>query len=460
LLNHPIKALESDIIHPLNLNLQPSFAPLPLDRRSFMRSGLNPHPRCDPGGYAAEKQIPISMSKLKSLTVLVAVMLASMNMSFGGNKPLKVYILVGQSNMQGHALPSTFPGMLVDPATKDLYKKFVDESGNAKVYEDVQVASLGRGNGPLTTGFGPRGDKFGPELGFGVTIYDRLKEPALIIKASWGGKNLSNDFRPPSSGPYEFGEKQQQNWSEERRKKHTEATGNYYRLMAEHVKKVLADPGQYHPAYNEDAGYEIAGFVWFQGWNDMIDGETYPERGKPGSYELYSKLLADFISDVRKDFKAPEMPFVIGVMGVDGLDDEKKAFRDAMAVPAAMPEFKGNVIAVETAPFWDDKLGELSMRMWWSRNQRYDKEKKYAELNKKILPLLKEEAAAKQLKGAERRDKESEIKAKIDSIVYSPEELELMKITISNGPYHYLGSAKIVGPIGEAFANALIDLKQ
>jgi len=147
-------------------------------------------------------------------------------------------------------------------------------------------------------------------------------------------------------------------------------------------------------------------------------------------------------------------------MGVDGFNDEKKAFRDAMAVPAAMPEFKGNVIAVETAPFWDDKLGELSRRMWWSRNQRYDKEKVYAELNKKILPLLKEEAAARKLKGAERREKESEIKAKIDNIVYSPEELELMKITISNGPYHYLGSAKIVGPIGEAFANALIDLKQ
>ena len=83
------------------------------------------------------------MSKLKSLTVWVAVMLASMNMSFGGNKPLKIYILVGQSNMQGHARPSTFPGMLVDPAMKDLYKKFVDESGHAKVYEDVQVASLG-----------------------------------------------------------------------------------------------------------------------------------------------------------------------------------------------------------------------------------------------------------------------------------------------------------------------------
>jgi alpha-galactosidase len=98
----------------------------------------------------------------------------------------------------------------------------------------------------------------------------------------------------------------------------------------------------------------------------MIDGETYPERGKSGSYELYSELLADFIRDVRKDFNAPEMPFVIGVMGVDGFRDDRKSFRDAMAAPASMPEFKGNVIAVETAAFWDDKLGDLSMRMWWS----------------------------------------------------------------------------------------------
>jgi len=46
LLNHSVKALESDIIHPSNLNLQPLNRPSP----------FNPHP----GGYAAEKQIPIS----------------------------------------------------------------------------------------------------------------------------------------------------------------------------------------------------------------------------------------------------------------------------------------------------------------------------------------------------------------------------------------------------------------
>ncbi|MBW1792670.1 MAG: hypothetical protein JRJ14_10530, partial [Deltaproteobacteria bacterium] len=51
-----------------------------------------------------------------------------------------------------------------------------------------------------------------------------------------------------------------------------EATGKYYRLMMEHVKKVLADPKRVCPAYDEKDGYEIAGFVWFQAWNDMCDG--------------------------------------------------------------------------------------------------------------------------------------------------------------------------------------------
>lgn len=46
------------------------------------------------------------------------------------------------------------------------------------------------------------------------------------------------------------------------------------------------------------------------------------------------------------------MPFVIGVLGVGG-ESENEVFRKAMAAPAAMPEFKNNVVAVETAPFWD-----------------------------------------------------------------------------------------------------------
>jgi len=395
--------------------------------------------------------------KQKFGLLAAAVVLATVNVSWGAGKPLKIYILAGQSNMQGHALPTTFPDMAKDPASSALYKKLVDEDGKARVHDQVRVVAPCRGelHGPLTTGFGAAGDKFGPELGFGVTLHENLKEPILIIKEAWGGKSLNNDFRSPSGGAYEFGEIQKKNWSEDRMKKHSEATGHYYRLMVEQVKQVLADPGKYHPAYNKDAGFEIAGFVWFQGWNDMIDGETYPGRGVSGSYDLYSTLLAHFIRDVRKDFNAPKMPFIIGVMGVDGFDESRKAFRDAMAAPALMPEFKGNVVAVQTAPFWDKTLEELSMRMWRIKNKKDDRENRYAELREKLRPLLQAEGEAKKLAGPERGKKEAELKAQMASMVYTPEEQQILKVSVSNGPYHYLGAAKILGRIGEAFANAL-----
>ena len=38
-------------------------------------------------------------------------------------------------------------------------------------------------------------------------------------------------------------------------------------------------------------------------------------------------------------------------------------FRQAQAAPASLPEFKGNVVAVQTAPYWDDDLDALQTRM-------------------------------------------------------------------------------------------------
>ena len=71
-------------------------------------------------------------------------------------------------------------------------------------------------------------------------------------------------------------------------------------------------------------GYELAGFVWFQGWNDMIDAKATAE---------YTSNLTHFIRDVRKDFKAPDLPFVIGQMGVDGANPNAhiQAFKAAEA---------------------------------------------------------------------------------------------------------------------------------
>jgi hypothetical protein len=286
-------------------------------------------------------------------------------------RPLKVFILVGQSNMEGHAAVSTFDYIGKDPLTAPILKEMRNPDGTPRVCERVWISYLtgwdtfGEGFGKLTAGYGARpddptrdGGKIGPEFTFGIYIEKELKQPILIIKTAWGGKSLNTDFRPPSAGPYQFNEKllaqfKQNGVDLEKIKAEKEkATGRFYRMMIEHVHKVLKDIKRVCPVYDEKEGYELAGFVWFQGWNDMCDGDTYPDSRKPGGYDVYSDLLAKFIRDVRKDLNAPKMPFVIGVLGVGGVN-EQLIFRKAMAAPAALPEFKGNVVAVETAPFWD-----------------------------------------------------------------------------------------------------------
>lgn len=142
--------------------------------------------------------------------------------------------------------------------------------------------------------------------------------------------------------------------------------------------------------------------------------EMRGKDGKPTVCDKYTENMAHFIRDVRKDLNAPKMPFVIGVLGVNGpvetFDGPRykstyQTFRDAQAAPASMPEFKGNVAAVLTENFWDHQL-----------------------------------AAA--------RDKKER----------TPEEEEIAK-GASNQGFHYYGAAKFFGPAGKAFAEAFTGLK-
>ena len=376
-------------------------------------------------------------------------------------KPLKVYLLVGQSNMQGHAAERTLAHLGMDPKTNPLLKSIQNADGTAKVHDRIWISSIdtsqdsGVKEGKLTVGYGAGGrePKIGPELTFGITMQQHVGEPILIIKTSWGGKSLNTDFRSPSAGPYKFNEGQIENFKKrgqdlaEERKKRAERTGGYYRLMLEHIRKVLGDIKRVYPAYNAKAGYELAGMVWFQGWNDMVDGGTYPMRGQPGSYDAYSKNLAHFIRDVRKDLKAPKLPFVIGVMGAGGPiakyspDQMRYAgihgeFRKAMAAPAKLPEFKGNVTAVFTENYWDNQLSELVDRR--------------GQINAKRRELSKD----KSLTRAQRDQTIAEFTAKL----FTKKEQAILEASVSNAAYHYLGSAKILTQIGQAFANALAEM--
>ncbi len=392
----------------------------------------------------------------------------SMAAATAADKPLKVFILAGQSNMQGHASVSTFDSLADDPKTAPLLKEMRGPDGKPKVCEKVWISSVGclgdaytdlnEKKGKLTAGFGAPDNKIGPEFTFGITMEKLLGEPILIIKTSWGGRSLHTDFRPPSAGPYVLAKETQELWdenpkgahgipkAEDRPKFYAEkvaATGVYYREMIAHVQKVLKDIKRVVPDYDEKQGYELAGFVWFQGFNDYVDGGVYPKQNKAGGYDLYADLLAHFIRDVRKDLKAPKLPVVVGVMGIDGMKGDKKApmmhFREAQRKPTTLDEFKGNVVAVETAPFWDDDL-----EAFVERKQRvYGKlEQGFREANPKPTEPEKEAARKKAL------DEE-----------FKPDELKRLKTGVSNGGYHYLGAAKIMAPIGKAFAEEVVKLR-
>jgi len=336
--------------------------------------------------------------------------LSSTALSEDTKKPLQIYILAGQSNMQGHAKISTFEA---SP------------------------------------------EKIGPEFTFGIYTQMLTDAPILIIKTSWGGKSLHTDFRPPSAGPYVFNEtllsnlaKQGKDLSAIRAAKEKE-TGVYYRQMIDHVKYVLSDIQRIIPDYDSSVGYELAGFAWFQGWNDMVDSGTYPNRDKPGGYDQYSQALAHLIRDVRTELKAPKMPFVIGVLGVGGPTDQYGAdqlryksthdqFRAAMAAPALLPEFQGNVATVLTEKYWD---GELT------RAKAKDRE-----LEQKAKLQAKEEKL--------RPDQEKALVDRMRREGLSDRERSIIDKGISNLEFHYLGSAKILGGVGKGLAEAMAQLRR
>lgn len=377
-------------------------------------------------------------------------------------KPLQVFILAGQSNMQGHAKITTIEHIGMDPATKPLLDLMTGADGKPRTCERVWISSIGcagddttEQTGRLTAGYGATREKIGPEFSFGLTMEKLTDAPILLIKTSWGGKSINTDFRPPSAGPYVFNDtqlaqlqKQGKDLAAIKAAKEKE-TGVYYRLMIEHVKKVLGDLKRVVPDYNASQGYELAGFAWFQGWNDMVDQGTYPTRDKPGGYDAYSTVLAHFIRDVRKDLNTPKLPFVIGVLGVGGPTSEygpteqrykatHQNFRDAMAAPASLPEFKGNVAAIRTEQYWDRELKLARAK----ESEAKDKAKKLAKEQK--------------LKPAEERALTEKMRA--ESLT-ERERLVLEK-GVSNAEFHYLGSAKILGGIGKGLAEAMAELRR
>jgi hypothetical protein len=188
--------------------------------------------------------------------------------------------------------------------------------------------------------------------------------------------------------------------------------GLQYRNMIRYVRKTLENLKEHYPNYDEQAGCEIAGFVWFQGFNDMFD-----VTGR----KQYGANLVHLIKDVRSEFKAPNMKVVVGVMGVNGPHNEhnpkQKDVREGQRFINGVPEFKGNAKAIETAPLLDTRVVALTAGGWLPEYNRDFKKD----------PVTEEERA-------------------------------MLARAMSNKGFHYSGEGRFFILVGKAFAETMLEL--
>jgi hypothetical protein len=252
---------------------------------------------------------------------------------------VKIFILAGQSNMvgQGDMEPIGTPGTLQytynnDPVTYAHLKN----GSNWAVRDDAWIWYNRDGTlvkGGLSTGYGADGNNIGPELQFGHAMGIHYGQKVLLIKTAWGGKSLQTDFRPPSAGwdfdvPGKAGDK-----------------GFYFTEMLKDVLDATVNLQTHFPAYNPADGFEIAGFAWHQGFNDLISTSASAE---------YEANMEKFIKDLRLAVGVPNLPFVIATTGQSDpvsystLEQAQLAMENFTKYPA----FNGNVAVVDAKPFW------------------------------------------------------------------------------------------------------------
>lgn len=314
-------------------------------------------------------------------------------------RPVKVFILAGQSNMEGHGQIPSLDHLGDHPKYGHLLKLLRNVDGSWAVRADVTISYRAKQrkeqSGPLTVGWGATDREIGPELMFGTIMGEHYPEQVLLIKTAWGGKDVFCDFRSPGAGPPGADEaallEKQASGGRKRE------IGLYYRKTVSEIKECLAHIEDVVPGYRGQ-GYEIAGLAWFQGWNDYCQWSARigDLQVGLGIIDRYSHNLAAMFRDLRRDLGVPDMPIVIGELGVGGHEITKRAenprdreavaivkFRQAQKAVADDPSLK-NVTFVSTLDFWDTRLQEL--RVMADKYQRVKREKKLPNTRDNVLP--------------------------------------------------------------------------
>lgn len=184
-------------------------------------------------------------------------------------------------------------------------------------------------SGKLSIGYGANERSIGLEYAAGMALEQNIDAPILIVKCAWDGRQGISEF-----------------WQQQAKKS-----------TLAHIKKVLADPGKYHPDYDPKVGFEPAGVIWFQGSHDQDNSD-------------YATQLASLLDGVRKEVKTPKLPVVCATVGGMYFKAESDAHgaNAGMKAVAAMPGFKGKVDVMDTY-LW--RPSELAVINAMARKRRF-----------------------------------------------------------------------------------------
>lgn len=124
----------------------------------------------------------------------------------------------------------------------------------------------------------------GPELVFGHALSKAGYSSSSLIKIAHGGTNLYINWRSPQSGG---------------------TVGPLYTELRTRIQSLKSDPASVNPSCTTQT-CKWSAFIWFQGENDVFD------EANGLSYE---QNLKNFIADVRSDVGSPTLPVVIVQIG-------------------------------------------------------------------------------------------------------------------------------------------------
>ncbi len=272
------------------------------------------------------------------------------------NKPVQVYILMGQSNMVGMGKIQGGDGSL-EYAVKEegLYPYLVDDHGEWTVRKDVRNVRVMNNRGLNNEWMTVTGRTIGPEIGIGHQLGEAVDAPVLILKSCIGNRCLGFDLLPPGSERFEFeeegktmvhaGYKEFGIWE-----KGTEPpssgwyAGTQYDADVAAAKRVLKQLDKYYPGAKE---YEVAGFFWWQGDKD---------RYRSYWADRYETNLVQLIQALREEFDAPDAKFVCATLGQTekGAEGNDGKILNAMFAvdgdSGKYPQFQGNVATVYSYP--------------------------------------------------------------------------------------------------------------